>query len=89
MAYRITYTVNVDWVGEGVGPMSGNTAAQVGDAPAGGAQRLKLFNAAGGQNRKTFQAADITALTNAMAVDIAAQMTTNIARVQGFATGGG
>jgi len=87
MAYRITYQVNVDWVGEGVGPMTGNTAAQVGMAPAGGAQRLSLFNAAGGQNSKTFTGTDITNLTNAMAADIAAQMTTNEARIQGFASG--
>lgn len=87
MAYRITYQVNVDWVGEGVGPMSGNTAAQVGMAPAGGAQRLALFNAQGGQNTLTFLAADITTLTNAMAADIAAQMTTNITRIQNFSTG--
>jgi len=89
MAYRITYQVNVDWVGEGVGPMSGSAGPQVAMSPAGGAQRLALFNQAGGQNSKTFLAGDITALTNSMAADIAAQMTTNIARVQAFKSGGG
>lgn len=87
MAYRITYQVNVDWVGPGQGPMSGNTAPAIGMAPAGGAQRLSLFNTQGGQNTLTFQAGDITTLTDAMAADIAAQMTTNISRVQGFASG--
>jgi hypothetical protein len=91
MPYRITYQVNVDWVGAGEGPMSGNTAAQVGLSPAGGAQRLALFNAAGGQNSRTFLAADVTALTNAMAADIAAQMNVpaTLARVQNFSTGTG
>lgn len=87
MAYRITYKVNVDWVGPGQGPMSGNTAAVVDTAPAGGAQRLSLFNTQGGQNTLTFLSADITTLTNAMAADIAAQMTTNISRIQNFSTG--
>lgn len=87
MSYRITYKVNVEWVGPGTGPMTGNVAPQVGMAPAGGAQVLSLFNAQGGQNTLTFLAADITTLTNAMAADIAAQMTTNITRVQNFSTG--
>jgi hypothetical protein len=89
MSYRITYKVNVEWVGPGTGPMSGNTAVAQAMAPAGGAQVLSLFNAAGGQNTNTFVAADVTTLTNAMAADIASQMTANLARVQGFATGGG
>ena len=67
--------------------MSGNTAVPVGMAPAGGAQRLSLFNAAGGKNTSTFLAADVTTLTNAMAADIAAQMTTNLTRIQNFSTG--
>ena len=87
MSYRITYQVNVDWVGEGTGPMSGNTAAQVGMAPAGGAQRLSFFNAQGGQNSLTFQAADITALLAAMSTDLSTQMNAAISRVQGFASG--
>lgn len=91
MAYRLRYQVNVDWVGEGVGPMTGNTAVPLGANPAGGAQTLALFNAAGGQNSKTFVGADVTALTNAMAADIAAQLNApaTLARVQAFSTGGG
>lgn len=69
--------------------MSGNTAVQLGLAPAGGAQTLALFNTQGGQNTLTFLAGDITTLTNAMAADIAAQMTTNISRIQAFSSGGG
>lgn len=91
MAYRLTYKVNVDWVGEGVGPMTGNTAVALADAPAGGAQRLVLFNTAGGQNSKTFVAGDVTTLTNAMAADIAAQLNAaaTLARIQAFSSGGG
>jgi hypothetical protein len=87
MAYRITYQVNVDWVGEGVGPMTGNTAVSLGMAPRGGAQTLALFNAAGGQNSKTFTSTDITNLTNAMAADMVTQMTNNITRIANFSTG--
>jgi hypothetical protein len=87
MSYRITYQVNVEWVGDGMGPMSGNTAVQLAMAPAGGAQTLALFNTKGGYMTKTFLAADITTLTNDLAADIAAQMTTNITRIQNFSTG--
>lgn len=87
MAYRLRYEAIVDWVGPGQGPMSGNTAAQVGLGPAGGAQSLAFFNAQGAQNTLTFTGADITTLTNAMAADLAAQMNAAIARVQGFASG--
>lgn len=87
MSYRITYQVNVMWVGPGTGPMSGNASDPPGMAPAGGAQTLALFNSAQGQNTLTFLAGDITTLTNGMAADIAAQMTTAIGRIQGFASG--
>lgn len=91
MSYRITYEVIVQWVGPGIGPMSGNTAVQLGLSPAGGAQVKALFNAQGGQNSPTFTAGDITTLTNAMAADIAAQMNVpaTLAQVQAFSSGGG
>jgi hypothetical protein len=89
MAYRISYQIQVYWVGPGLGVMGNALAPSLPNAPAGGAQSLELSNVQGGQNSNTFLAADITALTNAMAADIAAQMTTNIARIQGFATGTG
>lgn len=89
MPYRITYQVNVDWVGAGEGPMSGNTAAQVGMAPAGGAQRLSFFNAQGGQNSRTFASGDITTLLASMSTDLSTQMNAAIARVQAFSTGQG
>lgn len=89
MAYRITYQVQIYWVGPGLGPMGGQLAPVLPQGPAGGAQELDLFNQAGGQNSLTFTGTDITNLTNAMAADIAAQMNTQIARVQGFATGTG
>jgi hypothetical protein len=89
MAYRITYQVQVDWIAPGLGVMGGQLAPPLPNAPAGGAQTIEFSNAVGGQNSNTFLAADITNLTNAMAADIAAQMNASIARVQGFASGGG
>lgn len=89
MAYRIAYQVQVMWVGPGLGPMGGQLAGSLPQAPAGGAQVIELANQQGGQNSLTFTSGDITALTNAMAADIAAQMTTNITRIQNFSTGQG
>lgn len=89
MSFRITYQMNVDWVGPGTGPMSGTAGPAIGMTPRGGAQTLAFFNTPGGQNTNTFLAADITTLTNAMAADLKAQMTAAIARVQAFSTGGG
>lgn len=89
MAYRLTYQCNVDWVGPGLGPMGGQLAPPLPQGGRGGAQTFEMSNAQGGQNSLTFLAADITALTNAMAADIAAQMTANITRIQNFSTGQG
>ena len=91
MSYRLRYSVNVDWVGPGTGPMSGNTAVPLTANPAGGAQTIEFQNASGGQNSATFLAADVTTLTNAMAADIAAQLNVaaTLARIQAFASGGG
>jgi hypothetical protein len=88
MAFRVRYMVAVEYLPPGIGPMGGTGAASPGMAPTGVGFSLALFNQAGGQTSPTFLAADITNLTNAMATDIAAQMTTNIARIAGFATGG-
>jgi hypothetical protein len=89
MAYRMTYSVQVQWVGPGLGPMGGALATTSPQGPAGGAQVLEFLNQQGGQNTLTFLAADITTLTNAMAADIAAQCTANITRIQNFSTGTG
>lgn len=91
MAYRITYQVQVIWVGPGIGPMGGQLSPQLNAVPAGGAQVLELQNTQGGQNSQTFLAGDVTNLTNAMAADIAAQMNVpaTLARVQAFSTGAG
>lgn len=91
MAYRITYQVQVVWIGPGLGPMGGALAPVLPNGPAGGAQSLEFLNSAGGQNSNTFLAADVTTLTNAMAADIAAQMNVaaTLARIQAFSTGTG
>jgi hypothetical protein len=89
MAYRVTYQVNVDWVGPGMGPMSNNLAPALPQGGRGGAQTLEFSNAQGGQNSNTFLTADITALTNAVAADLVTQFTAAQARIQGFASGGG
>jgi hypothetical protein len=87
MSYRVRYCAYVDWVGPGLGPLISAQPA-IGVAPGGNAQTLGFFNTPGGQNANTFTAGDITALTNAVAADLAAQFNLQIGRVQGFATGG-
>jgi hypothetical protein len=100
MSYRVTYQVNVDWVGDGQGPMSGNTAASVGMAAAGGAQRKTVFNGTpSGQMSKTFLAADVATLltgsssvpTGGLALDIYNQLIAAavLAQIQNFSTGTG
>lgn len=91
MAYRLRYTVSVEWEppGRGLGMALQEGA---GPGPTGGqAQVLTFFDANPPPNSSTFLAADVTALTNAMAADIAAQMSVAsvLTRVQNFATGGG
>jgi hypothetical protein len=95
MPYRLRYDVSVDFVPQGIGLGQQSTApGAVGAGPAGPAQTIELFNTIGGTlppTSNTFLTADVTALTNAMAADIAAQL--NVAavlgRIQAFATGGG
>ena len=91
MAYRITYQVQVMWIGPGIGVMGGSLAPSLPQAPAGGAQVIAFQNAQGGQNSNTFLAADVTTLTNAMAADIAAQLNVGatLTRIQNFSTGTG
>jgi len=84
MAYRLTYTANISWVGPGQGPMTLPNA-----------QTLQLRNTANGQNVSgagaggTVNGADVTTLTNAMAADMAAQLNlaANLAIINGWITG--
>lgn len=90
MPYRLTYTAVVAWVGSGLSAMTVPNA-----------QRLQLSEKTGtspnGQNAfgagagGTLNGADVTALTNAMAADIAAQMNlaTNLGIINGWITGNG
>lgn len=96
MAYRLRYTASIDWVGDGQGPMGGGLAVIAG-SEAGGAQTLEFINTPGGQNivgtgtGGAIASANVTTITNAMAADISAQMNVAavLARIGGFATGGG
>lgn len=98
MAYRLRYAVNVDFVPAGVGPMSALTAPAL---PGGGAGQFTLeltqLPVSGPVVPGTgttypagnaLAAADITTLTNAMAADIAAQLTALIARLAAWPQGG-
>jgi hypothetical protein len=87
MPYRVTYQCNVDFVGAGTGVMTANVGLALPQGGRGGAQTVEFSNKQGGQNSLTFTSGDITTLTNAIAADLAAQFTLQIARIQAFATG--
>lgn len=93
MPYRLRYDCFVDFVPPGVGlGQQGFAPGAVGAGPAGQQQTLQFFNSITSTlppASNTFVGADVTALTNAMAADIAAQLNANLGRIQGFATGGG
>jgi hypothetical protein len=90
MAYRLRYSANIDFVppGRGLG-----IEAQTGNMPneAGGPAQTLEFTNISVASSSTFTATDITALLLTMSNDLSAQMNLapNLARVQGFATGGG
>jgi hypothetical protein len=96
MAYRLRYVAFVDFLPAGIGPMGGYPTAaggNIGPAPASSAQVLAFFDnpppvVAGAGAGNIINGADVTALTNAMAADIAAQMNANLARLQSFPSGG-
>jgi hypothetical protein len=87
MAYRLTYSVNIDYVGPGTGVQGGSVAPALPQGGRGGAQTFQMSNAQGGQNTNTLTSGTITTITNAMATDIAAQLNASLARLQGFASG--
>jgi hypothetical protein len=103
MPYRLTYSVNIDYVGPGTNVMSNNVALALPQGGRGGAQTLEISNSTPTPNAAgtalntpglppsslTFTSADITALLAAMSADLSTKMNAQIARVQGFATGGG
>lgn len=89
MAYVISYTLNVQWVGDGVGAMS-VPSAQVKTftqssrvlVPGADAPTLANFNTA-------LTGSSSTPSSPSMAADLNAQINTALAQIQGFATGGG
>lgn len=96
MAYKLRYTVSIDFVGAGAGPMEGvgNTAGQM--LPGGGSTgQTKTFVTnpatipivAGAGAGNALASADITALLASLTTDISAQMNAAIATMQGWVSG--
>lgn len=88
MPYRMRYTVEVAWVGQGMGPVTTPTAQKLVFTEKGGTSPngQNVFGAGTGG---AINAADVTTLTNALAADIAAQMNlaANLAIMQGWISG--
>lgn len=89
MAYRLRYQYTIDWIPPGVGVNSGSVTSSTITSGAS-AQVYTQDDTSPGPSSLTFLAADITALTNAMAADVAAQLNVpaTLARIQAFASGG-
>lgn len=92
-------TFNPSSTGNPITATTGPTAgASVGAAPAGGAQTLAFFNAAGGQaligtgaanpGGNSLASGDITTLLTAMTNDLSAQMNAALGRLAQFPAGG-
>lgn len=90
MAFKIRYTMNIDWVGPGAGPMEGLLPSAGQMLPGGGSSgQTKGFVtnpasipiAAGAGAGGTLTGGDVTNLTNAMAADMAAQLNAALAVV--------
>jgi hypothetical protein len=96
MAFKIRYTMNIDFVGPGAGPMEGlgPTAGQM--LPGGGSTgQTKAFVtnpaiipiAIGAGAGNTLTGGDVTNLTNAMAADMAAQLNAALSVVNNWPLG--
>jgi hypothetical protein len=90
MAFRLRYAVNIDWIGDGVGPGSnvptaqtkGFTQQQTVLVPGGDAPTLANFNTA-------LTGAAGTPAAGSMGADLNTQISAALAQIQAFATGGG
>lgn len=89
MGYRLRYTVNVDWVGDGVGPMGVSAAQTMGfsatvpvtNVPGGNAPTQANFNNA-------LSGADATPTSPSLSYDISTQIAEKLAEIQAWASGG-
>lgn len=86
MAYVLRYKLEVAWLGDGMGPMTGQGQY---DAP--NAQRILLTQVTpvlvpGGDapNQANFN----SAITGGMTTDLEAQIATNLGQIQAWASGG-
>ena len=98
MAYRLRYKVSIDWVGAGMGPMSGVGA---GIAPGGGASNLTMKfeqnpvsgpivsgSGAASPGGSALAAADLVTLVAGMATDVGTQLTAALPRLAAWPAGG-
>lgn len=89
MSYRLRYTVNVDWVGDGAGGMTGPAAQTlafsatipVQNVPGGTTPTQGNFNTA-------LSGSSATPTAPSLANDISVQIAAKLAQIQAFATGG-
>jgi hypothetical protein len=97
MPFKIRYTMNIDFVGPGAGPMEVLSPSAGQMLPGGGgAAQTKAFVtnpaiipiAIGAGAGQTLTGGDVTNLTNAMAADLATQLNAALAIVNAWPTGG-
>lgn len=89
MAYRLRYTVNVDWIADGAGPMEVSAAQTIGFSatvpvafvPGADAPTIGNFNTA-------LSGSSATPTAPSLSNDISTQIAAKLAQIQAFATGG-
>ena len=86
MAFKISYTLTVEFVAPGIG-LGLNSAVQPQAFGAVQGPAISFFNATQ-PGTSTFTAADVTTLLNGMTTDLSAQMNANLTRIQNFGSGG-
>lgn len=96
MAYKLRYSVSIDFVGPGSGPMEALSPSSGQGLPGGGSTgQTKTFVqnyavlpiVAGAGANNALAAGDITTLLAALTADISAQMNAAIATMQGWVSG--
>jgi hypothetical protein len=90
MPYKIRYQINVDFVPAGRGLGAEAVASTLPGYSGGEAQTINFQDSAA-FGSSTFTSSDITALLASMSADLSTQMNAaaTLARIQGFASGGG
>lgn len=90
MAYRLRYSVNIDWIGDGIGQLEVSGAQTIGFSATVPVPNVPGTNSVTQANfNQALSGATATPTAPSLSADIAAQIAAQLTRIQGFVTGGG